>query len=57
MKLFDVIQQVVQTCRLTADTERQIDQLLWSSQLDSQDMKALEKFIEYLSNGTIQQVE
>jgi hypothetical protein len=57
MKLYDIIQQVVRTCTLTSETEQQIDHLLWNSQLDSQDMKALEEFIKNLTNGTIQHVD
>ena len=53
MKLFNILQEVLKTKRLTPEVEQQINRLLWANDLDSQDMEALEQFIVTFSEKAL----
>ncbi|MGJ5631455.1 glycosyltransferase [Nostoc sp. CALU 1950] len=48
------VQEIIQTRKLTPDLERQIQNLLKSEVLKSNEIKALEKLIDSFSNGIVQ---
>jgi D-inositol-3-phosphate glycosyltransferase len=48
------VQEIIQTRKLTPDLERQIQSLLKSKVLKSNEIKALEKLIDSFSNGIVQ---
>ena len=48
MTLADLTQKALSMGKITAELEKQIDTLMWSSTLDLSDMIALEKLVEML---------
>ena len=48
------VQEIIQTKNLTPDLEKQIQTLLKSKALKSNEIKALEKLIDSFSNGIVQ---
>lgn len=53
MKLKEIVEQVITIKVISPGVEKEIDDLLWTQELDKKDMEALEQLIEGLSNGTI----
>ncbi len=54
LTLATFVQQIIQTQKLTPNLERQVQTLLKSNALKSNEIKALEKLIDSFSNGTVQ---
>ena len=51
--LADLTQKALSMGKITAELEKQIDTLMWSSTLDLSDLIALEKLVEMLSTGNL----
>ncbi|MDG2992225.1 hypothetical protein L3556_14995 [Candidatus Synechococcus calcipolaris G9] len=53
MKLLDAIRRILATRLITPSQERQINQLLWTSELGPYEYDALEQLVDGLSSGQI----
>lgn len=53
MKLLDAIRRILATRLITPSQERQINQLLWTSELGPYEYDALEQLVDGLSSGKI----
>lgn len=53
MKVTKIVDDILNTKIITPEIEQQIESLMWSKQLDHQDLEALEKLLDVLSKGAI----
>jgi hypothetical protein len=53
MQLLEIVQEVIADKTLSPSAEAQIQQLLWSQQLNGDDLEALNQLVEVLLNGTV----
>jgi hypothetical protein len=51
--LTEIIQEIVRLGRVTPTLEKEINALLWSTELDTMEMIALQELELLLANGTI----
>jgi hypothetical protein len=53
MQLSQIVQEILQTRRLTPALEQQIDSLLWSREFDDSEMETLKRLEKILSDGSV----